>query len=73
MMNVACPNADDPHMRAKDPIHIEDNHPLYQPLSQGQCAIVGYADKETLFYGLLLQRLPIEVIADGFIPSENFA
>lgn len=73
MLNVVCPNADDPYMRAKDPVHIEDNHPLYEALSQGQCAIVGHAEKERLFYGLMLQRLPIEVIADGFIASEDAA
>ena len=73
MLNVVCPNANDPHMRAKDPVHIGDSHPLYEALSQGQCALVGHAEKETLFYGLMLQRLPIEVIADGFIASEDAA
>ena len=73
MLNVVCPNPDDPYIRAKDPIHIADDHPLYEALSQGQCAIVGRTEKETLFYGLMLQRLPIEVIADGFIASEDAA
>ena len=74
MLNVVCPNADDPYMRAKDPVHIGgDSHPLYEALSQGQCALVGHAEKETLFYGLLLQCLPIEVISDGSIASEDAA
>ena len=58
-------------MRTKIPTALGPKDALYKQLSQGYCAIVGEHDRNHLFYGILHQKLPIEVIETGVVPIAN--
>lgn len=55
-------------VRYKEPRALGPEDALYEPLSQGQCAILGENPDGSIVYGLLFQRLPIEIIASGVVP-----
>ena len=55
-------------MRTKIPTAFGPKDSLYKQLSQGYCAIIGEHGRNGIFYGLLHQRLPIEVVETGVIP-----
>jgi hypothetical protein len=68
MLYVTCPIPGESSVRDKEPTALDPEHVLYKPLSQGQCALIGQNPNGTFCYGLLLQRLPVEIIADGIFP-----
>jgi hypothetical protein len=68
MLYVTCPIPGESSVRHKEPTALDSEHVLYKPLSQGQCALIGRNPNGMFCYGLLLQRLPIEIIADGIFP-----
>jgi hypothetical protein len=68
MLYVTCPIPGESSVRHKEPTALDPEHILYKPLSQGKCALIGQNPNGMFCYGLLLQRLPIEIIADGLFP-----
>ena len=68
LLDVSCPVPSQFGMRTKIPTALGPKDALYKQLSQGYCAIIGEHGRNGIFYGLLHQRLPIEVVGSGVIP-----
>ncbi len=68
LLDVSCPVPSQFGMRTKIPTALGSKDALYKQLSQGYCAIIGEHGRNGLFYGLLHQRLPIEIVESGVIP-----
>lgn len=68
LLYVMCPMPGESSVRYKEPRVLGPEDFLYEPLSQGQCALIGENPDGTVVYGLLFQRLPIEVTATGLFP-----
>ena len=62
LLYVACLMPGESSVRHKEPRAIGPEDALYEPLSQGQCVILGENPSGALVYGLLFQRLPIEIV-----------
>lgn len=73
LLDVSCPVPSQFGMRTKIPTALGPKDALYKQLLQGYCAIIGEHGRNGLFYGLLHQRLPIEVIETGVIPMPTHA
>ena len=71
LLDVSCPIPHQFGMRTKIPTALGPKDALYKQLSQGYCAIIGEHGRNHLFYGILHQRLPIEVIESGVVPASN--
>jgi hypothetical protein len=69
MLYVTCPTPVESGIRSKEPRVLEAGYFLHDLLSDGKCALIGENRDGSLFYGLMFQRLPIEIIADGIIPN----
>ena len=69
LLDVSCPVPSQFGMRTKIPTALGPEDALYKQLSQGYCAIIGEHGRHGIFYGLLHQRLPIEVVESGVIPA----
>lgn len=67
MLNVSCPLPGQFGLRTKEPSALSPQDPLFKQLSQGYCALVGEHSAREIFYGLLHQRLPIEVVETGVL------
>lgn len=68
LLHVTCPIPGESSVRYKEPRALGPEDVLYEPLSQGQCAILGENPDGAVVYGLLFQRLPIEIVATGVVP-----
>lgn len=68
LLDVSCPVPSQFGVRTKIPTALGPKDALYKQLSQGYCAIIGEHGRNGIFYGLLHQRLPIEVVESGVIP-----
>ena len=68
LLDVSCPVPSQFGMRTKIPTAVGPKDNLYKQLSQGYCAIIGEHGRNGIFYGLLHQRLPIEIVESGVIP-----
>ena len=68
MLNVSCPAPSQFGVRTKIPSALSSRDPLYKQLSQGYCALVGEHSASHMFYGVLHQRLPVEIVETGVIP-----
>lgn len=69
LFSVACLMPGESSVRHKEPRAIGPEDALYEPLSQGQCVILGENPGGALVYGLLFQRLPIEIVETGVVPE----
>lgn len=68
LLHVSCLMPGEGSVRYKEPRALGPEDILYEPLSQGQCAILGENPDGAVVYGLLFQRLPIEIVATGVVP-----
>lgn len=69
LLDVSCPVPAQFGVRTKIPTALGPKDTLYKQLSQGYCAIIGEHGRNHLFYGILHQRLPIEIIESGVVPA----
>lgn len=68
LVSVMCPLPEDSGCRHKEVKMMEPDNFLYEPLSKGQCVLLGENPDGAIVYGLLHQRLPLELIQTGITP-----
>ena len=68
LMSIICPSPEDIGFRHKEIRAMGPDNFLYQPLSKGQCALLGENPDGALVYGLLRQQLPLELLQSGITP-----
>ena len=65
LMQVVC--VQDRHTRFKELFAVGPDHPLYEPWSQGKCAVLRVPGNTTILYSISQQRRPLEIEATGKI------